>query len=119
MCTVTFWPRGENYELGMSRDEQRTRAKGIPPKIWRGDTKIVSPSENGGGTWIALNEHGLTLALINWYSVTPAAAPIQKPISRGEIVRTMAHVESVEELNHILLRVPLNLYQPFRLLCFS
>ena len=29
------------------------------------------PSDGAGGTWIAANEYGITLALLNWNDVVP------------------------------------------------
>ncbi len=82
MCTVSFIARRHGYLLAMNRDEQLTRAEGLPPKIVHvGERKVICPSEPGGGTWIAVNDAGVTFALINWYSVQ---ARVQKnPVSRG------------------------------------
>jgi len=50
----------------MNRDEKLTRPTGLPPKKRMVNGRaVISPSEPGGGTWIALNDHGATLALIN------------------------------------------------------
>ena len=71
MCTVSFIARQQGYALAMNRDEKLARVAGLPPKksIVSGRA-VLAPSEPGGGTWIALNDCGATLALINWYSIT-------------------------------------------------
>src|SRR6266404_2165316 len=70
MCTVTFMPRRTGYCLAMNRDEKRTRPAGLPPaQRTIGGHGVIYPSEAGGGTWIALNDSGVSFALINWYSV--------------------------------------------------
>src|SRR6266853_2821052 len=70
MCTVTFIARRRGYCLGMNRDEKLARPTGLPPrKKMVNGRAVISPSEPGGGTWIALNDQGATLALINWYSI--------------------------------------------------
>ena len=69
MCTISLITRQNGYALAMNRDEQLTRVPGLPPapKIING-SRVLSPSEPGGGTWIALNVRGVTFALINWYA---------------------------------------------------
>lgn len=115
MCTVTFIARQRGYALGMNRDEKLTRAKGLPPKLHeRNDVKVLCPSEPGGGTWIALNEAEVTLALINWYSVT--ARVNRNPVSRGEVVRVASASVSAEMADAALARLPLKRINPFRLI---
>jgi len=88
MCTVTFSPRQRGYALAMNRDEQLTGAVGLPPceSIVYG-RRVLAPSEPGGGTWILLNESGVTFALINWYSISSRVKI--KTVSRGEVVRAV------------------------------
>ena len=87
MCTVTFIARQKGYCLGMNRDEKLTRPTGLPPKKKKINGRaVISPSEPGCGTWIAVNDHGATLALINWYSITARVGG--KAISRGEVVNS-------------------------------
>src|SRR5262249_41409309 len=95
MCTVTFIAHRNGYCLGMNRDEKLTRAVGTPPtkKKMNGRT-VLCPADPGGGTWIALNESGASLALINWYSVTKRVQLYS--ISRGEVVRNVSAADSPE-----------------------
>ena len=87
MCTVTFIVRRRGYCLGMNRDEKLTRPIALPPlKATVDGRTVLAPSEPGGGTWIAANDHGTTLALINWYSIT--ARVDGKAVSRGEDVNS-------------------------------
>ena len=87
MCTVTFSPRRRGYALAMNRDEKLTRVAGLPPaeKIIQGRA-VLAPSEPGGGTWLALNDSGVTFALINWYAIT--ARVRARSASRGQVVRS-------------------------------
>ena len=115
MCTVSFIARKRGYLLGMNRDEQLARVNGLPPKLRSvNGVKVVCPSEPGGGTWVALNEVGTTLALINWYSIT--ARVRQNPVSRGEIVRTASFASIPDEVEATLNRLPLPQINPFRLI---
>ena len=115
MCTVSFIARQRGYLLAMNRDEQLTRAPGLPPKTFLvGDRKIICPSEPGGGTWIALNDAGVTFALINWYSVT--ARVKKNPVSRGEVVNAVSAQTPPAAAAEILARLPLKQINPFRLI---
>ena len=115
MCTVTFIARQKGYCLGMNRDEKRTRPTGLPPKKKKVDGRaIISPSEPGGGSWIAVNDHGATLALINWYSIT--AQVRGKAVSRGEVINSMSAANSPDVAHAALASLPLNRMNPFRLI---
>jgi hypothetical protein len=115
MCTVTFIARKHGYALGMNRDEKLTRAKGRSPKVrWRNGVKVLCPSESNGGTWIAVNEFGATLSLINWYSVANQVE--HDSVSRGEIIRTLSACDSPDPVDTGLAKLPLPQINPFRLI---
>jgi hypothetical protein len=115
MCTVTFIARQKGYCLGMNRDEKLTRPTGLSPKKKKVNGRaVISPSEPGGGTWIAVSDHGATLALINWYSITARVGG--KAISRGEVVNSASAVISPDFANSALSGMPLNRINPFRLI---
>ncbi|MGC3957416.1 MAG: NRDE family protein [Verrucomicrobiota bacterium] len=115
MCTVTFMARKRGYALGMNRDEKLTRPSGLPPKkrMVNGHA-IISPSEPGGGTWIAVNDCGATFALINWYSVT--ARVVSNAVSRGEVVNSVCAAISPGIADASLRGLPLHWINPFRLI---
>ncbi len=115
MCTVTFIARQRGYCLGMNRDEKLTRPTGLPPKVKKMNGRaVISPSEHGGGTWIAVNDHGATLALINWYSITARVGG--KAVSRGEVINSMSAAISPDFADAALHGLPLNQINPFRLI---
>ncbi len=67
MCTVS-WLHDENgYQVLCNRDEKKTRRKAWAPTVRvRGGVEYIAPTDGDfGGTWIAVNEHGLTLCLLN------------------------------------------------------
>src|SRR5882724_835260 len=112
MCTVTFIARKQGYCLGMNRDEKLTRHTGLPPKKRRVKAcGVIFPSEPGGGTWIAVNDHGATLALINWYSITARVGG--KAVSRGEVVNSMSAAILPDFVDTALAGLPLNQINPF------
>ena len=115
MCTVSFIARQHGYLLAMNRDEKLTRATGLPPKIISvGGRQVVRPSEPSGGTWIALNDAGVTFALINWYSVT--AQVKNNPVSRGEVVNSVSAQISPVVASEILAELPLKRINAFCLI---
>lgn len=115
MCTVTFLPRRRGYALAMNRDEKLTRIKGLLPakKVINGRA-VLAPSEPGGGTWIALNDCGVTFALINWYSITTRVK--EKAISRGSVVTATSTANTPENTDLALQDLPLRKMNPFRLI---
>lgn len=115
MCTVTFLARRRGYCLGMNRDEKRTRAPGRPPKEKKlNDHSVVFPSEPGGGTWIAVNDHGVTFALINWYTIKTRVGG--ETVSRGGVVHSLSAALSPKAAGSALPALPLQHINPFRLI---
>lgn len=115
MCTVTFIARQRGYCLGMNRDEMLTRPAGLPPKRKQVNGRtVISPSEPGGGTWIAVNDHGATLALINWYSITARVGV--KAVSRGEVINSLSAARAADAAHAALAGLPLDRINPFRLI---
>jgi hypothetical protein len=115
MCTVTFIAQQNGYCLGVNRDEKLTRPNGLPPTRHKANGRtVLSPSEPSGGTWIALNDSGASLALINWYSVTNRVDG--SALSRGEVVKAVGAADSSEIANVMLRELPLRRINPFRLI---
>ena len=119
MCTVACLPNGEGYVLGMNRDESVTRPIGRAPgveEIMRagGPGWVISPADPAGGTWISLNDQGVTLALINWYSVPPGAGTGWE--TRGRVVRDSARAANAGEVDAVLAGLPWERLQAFRLI---
>lgn len=115
MCTVTFFPRRRGYALGMNRDEKKSRPRALPPKTSLMDGRsVLYPSEPGGGTWIAVNDSGATLALINWYSIPKQLS--QNTVSRGTVITSAATTQAPGQVTTALNQLPLARINPFRLI---
>jgi Transport and Golgi organisation 2 len=115
MCTVSFTARRRGYALAMNRDEQRARIAGLPPELFRVNGRVaLHPAEPGGGTWISLNDAGVTFALINWYSIRRRVE--SHPLSRGEVVLRARAAESVADARAALGELSLPRVNPFRLI---
>ena len=72
--------------VGMNRDELFTRGPATPPEVRQHEsTTSIYPADAEGGTWIAVNDAGVTYALLNWNS-PPRTVKVR---SRGEAVIQM------------------------------
>jgi hypothetical protein len=115
MCTVTFYPRKKGYALAMNRDEQLTRPQGLAPRVRReAGHELLSPSEPGGGTWIAVNDTGATLALINWYSIPGQLR--SRTVSRGKVISSAGAAQTPDQVTAAIKQLPLARINPFRLI---
>lgn len=96
MCT--FWAVETPHGLlcGANRDESRLRGRGLAPVVhsWTtgqtGSVRALAPTDSdAGGTWVAVSEGGLVVALLNNYRAPSqtAAEPVR---SRGLLVPDLA-----------------------------
>ena len=127
MCTLTWLPArdGEGYDLLFNRDELDARGPEIPPELsLRHGTRVVAPRDaERGGTWIALNHYGLTVALLNFYpqnalDPTDCQTASVEPFhyaSRGDLPWLGADASDVNALESRLRSEPLELYRAFHL----
>lgn len=115
MCTISFVPRGNGYVLGMNRDEQRQRVTALGPVQEEvGGRRIINPREPSGGTWISLNDDGVSFGLVNWYSQPgKAASPIR---SRGEVVLRFRSLTTPEQVRTAAGEFGLSHLNPFRVI---
>lgn len=69
MCTVSWVRQGDGYVLFCNRDERHTRKPASGPRVslQRGVSFIAPVDGDHGGSWIGVNESGLTLCLLNRY----------------------------------------------------
>jgi len=67
---MSWFSTSDGYEVFFNRDERRSRKAALQPGIHvRGDTRFIAPLDGDfGGSWLAVNEHGLTLAIENGYT---------------------------------------------------
>ena len=114
MCTLTLIPREDGYYLAMNRDEETTRGLAAPPvRIDAEGVETVYPRETEGGTWIAANDRGVALALLNWNDMThPNARKIR---SRGEVIPELIRMDSHRDVETAFERLDFVGMLPFRL----
>lgn len=99
----------------MNRDEKRSRIVALPPETFRlGPRRAIYPREPDGGTWLAVNDAGLCLALINWHRIE--REPEGKLESRGGIIPHLIAAPDGRLLGRQLRRMSLRQLRPFRLI---
>lgn len=99
----------------MNRDEKRNRPTALPPAVVKvGNRRAIFPREPNGGTWIAANDTGVCLALINWHRIE--AEPANRIVSRGRIVLSLAEKQHYKDIAKGLTKLPLREIRPFRLI---
>src|SRR4051812_19529965 len=100
--------------MGMNRDDQIARPVTLlPERVRIAGGFAIYPREQSGGTWIAANSLGITLALLNWYSATPLHP---KSRSRGEIIPRLIAAEDAATVHDQLAKLELQGTLPFRLI---
>ncbi len=116
MCTLTFTGPGlvlaganqgapldaerDRYQVWFNRDELRRRGAEIPPAEARtpSGVRYLAPTDSdAGGTWIAVNEFGITVALLNGYVVSKGPDR-SKYTSRGALVRSLADLQGISDI---------------------
>src|SRR6516225_10904193 len=110
MCTVTWIREPDGYQLLCNRDEKLTRGKAEPPRLaLSAGVQFLAPVDaDFGGTWIATNEFGISLCLLN-------GVPGPSSRSRGLLVLDLISLPSVEALVDRVRKLDLSLYAPFTL----
>ena len=88
MCTLTYLLTEHGYEIYFNRDEQRARLLALPPQFNPSREAIYPIDANGQGTWLALTQSGLSLALLNNYQA-PATPVDENSISRGQLILSL------------------------------
>src|SRR5262245_50807372 len=115
MCTVSFVPNAAGFRLAMNRDEKRSRIAALPPAAFKlGAHRVLYPREPGGGTWLAVNDAGLCLALINWHRIE--REPRGRIESRGRVIPELIGATNSQAVARQLRTMPLQSLRPFRLL---
>ncbi len=116
MCTVSWLHSASGYELFCNRDERKTRPAAWPPRVrvLRG-VKFIAPLDaQHGGSWLAVNQFGLALCLLNRYDAAPQPRP-DGYISRGLLLTDLLDCADSSAVEKRLAKIPLRSFQPFTL----
>ena len=117
MCTVSWVQQPGGYHLMANRDEKRTRGRAFAPAIREcGGVRYVAPIDaDFGGTWIAANEFGVSVCLLNGDAGTQDSFPAPQR-SRGLLLRELAWETTGADCLLSLRQLDLSPYAPFVLL---
>ncbi|MBJ7536226.1 NRDE family protein [Marinomonas transparens] len=118
MCSVSWLIDKDGYQIFFNRDEQKNRALALPPQqLTLDQVDVLIPIDPvGKGSWISVNEFGLSLCLLNNYQ---GKTPSGELISRGLLLKNLSVAASVEELERAFKRLSLRQFAPFTLLAFD
>ena len=116
MCTLTYRLTAQGYQLFFNRDEQRTRPQAVPPTIDEALQSAYPIDPTGGGTWIAVHQSGVSLALLNYYQAQVKSG-LKTFISRGVIIPKL--LLDSENIHNALLNMDLSVFQSFNLCVFG
>lgn len=126
MCTLTYRLTKTGYEIFFNRDEQRSRRQALPPMVDKSLNAIYPVDPVGKGTWLAVHESGLSLALLNYYHAksskiennqTEKKEVIDAFVSRGEIILRL--LKEAPDAIQALQKMKLHCYQPFQICIFE
>ncbi len=121
MCTVSWSASSHGYDLLFNRDELHTRAPELAPEaaVHAGVTFLAPRDGAHGGTWLLVNDHGLTICLLNDYGASWQPARESTRFSRGHIVLAGAEAATHAHLIEIINFQPLARTPAFQLLALS
>ena len=103
MCSLSWYYHQNEYEVFFNRDEKKTRQRAAPPAIHeKNGVRYLSPKDaDAGGTWLLVNDYGVTLALLNYWDGN------QRPdasFSRGRLLSDQLshHTSAAAAIQHLL-----------------
>lgn len=139
MCTMTVMMRGDDEQgaatsasgamsggqnllrVVFSRDEQRTRPDALPPEVvdlGDGRRALMPIDPSSGGTWIAVNDAGLLLALLN-ANPTGGVQGAKLTRSRGKVIPALLDAKDVDAAAERMRAMDLTDVGRFRLVAIS
>jgi hypothetical protein len=94
MCTVTYVPTKNGFQLTSNRDENVNRGQAIAPRKYRnGNYTLLYPKDaDRNGSWIATKNNGDTVVLLNGAFVKHTAMPPYQT-SRGLVLMDIINAE--------------------------
>ena len=81
------------------------------------NTDVLMPIDPvGQGSWISVNEHGLSLCLLNFYQGKTPTKVLQ---SRGQLLKSLSHLNNISAVNLHLTSLDLSCFAAFSLVVFE
>ncbi len=117
MCTLSWLPRPDGHSFWHGRDERTTRLPGEPPSVvLRGSRRALAPRDGeAGGTWVGVNDAGLTLGLANLYPPEGVSegGPVPGLVTRGRIIDDLLAAGTADEARERLRAMAPRVFAPF------
>lgn len=110
MCTVIIWRDEGRCALAANRDERLDRAWDAPGPFWPGVTG--GRDRTAGGTWMAMNAHGVVAAVLNRPG-TLGPAPGKR--SRGELPLVALRGATAADAAARIAALPARDWRPFHM----
>lgn len=110
MCSIILRTGADEVLIGANRDEMVARSWEGPAEYWPG---IIGGRDRlGGGTWMALNRHGVMAAILNRHG---SLGPAPGKRSRGELPLLALQETSAKAAAARLSRLDAGAYRSFNL----
>jgi hypothetical protein len=115
MCTVSWLQEEDGFQLLCNRDEKRTRERASAPAAeWLDGVSVLAPRDGArGGTWIAVNEYGVAVTLLNGAHIGGSGKAGAYSESRGVVLRRLATARTANEVCERAWRMELGPVAPF------
>lgn len=116
MCTIVILRRPEHdwpVLIAANRDEMSDRPWRAPSRHWPERPEIVAGmDELAGGSWLGMNDHGMTAAILNREG---SLGPADGKRSRGELVLDALDFADAIEAAGMLSQLEPTAYRPFNM----
>ena len=115
MCTVTVIRHADGgLRLVSSRDELRRRPASLSPETYAmGGARVLMPRDaQAGGTWIAANDRGVVMTMLNF---NQGRAAVSGSVSRGSVIPEAIQAARGSEAIEIAAAMHHEEMAPFRL----
>jgi hypothetical protein len=121
MCTASWLCDGDGYHLLFNRDEKLTRKEATRPRVsTTAGVRFLAPVDGDfGGTWIAVNEFGVTVCLLNGANLTGPETPVMRSKSRGLLILEVMTARSADAASALVRATDLSEFQPFTLVALD
>ena len=120
MCTVSWLRRSDGYLLLCNRDERHTRKPAVGPRLAeRSGVSLLAPVDGDyGGSWIGVNQFGLTLCLLNRYGdvLTEHNGPFT---SRGLLLLELLDCARSPQVSERVSSRDLKVFPPFTMVALA
>ena len=120
MCTISWLRHNDGYLLLCNRDERLTRKPGLGPRPGerKGILWIAPVDGDHGGSWIGVNQFGLTLCLLNRYG-DDTVEQDRHFTSRGLLLMDLLDCNRSQRVSERVNESYLGVFQPFTMVALA